>query len=382
MLGDLLKFFQSLKELRTEVLLYIIGAIFWFFGLFEITQNSINLRNVNNPAPLILGAIFLILGLLFSFGFKKQQSTQKKIIFYSPTIKENPFYHELLDHIIEIAARKNIQVIAQKGITTTPYYHAVDDFYDVLSKFSNSDYKNTVIIMIPPSPQSYDRIFALDSEMKINLITLDMEVDQFYENSLKCNFLKKVITVDNEKGCQLAADTVITYCKSQGIKDINVITCEGEFHDRGKYFRDYLREAEVKSKININFINELEKRSFSRATIEAYNCVIQSVSENKDIIEHSATFVFCANDNMAIGARVALSNLDLSQNIADIKIISFDASDVIRQFIDLEDRYITWSVDQKYYKYADEAVKYAEMILSEHEIETKVAHINPEIYRK
>ena len=382
MLGDLLKFFQSLKDLRTELLLFIVGAIFWFFGLFEINQNSINLRSTNNPTPLILGAIFLILGLLFSFGFKKQNSNQKKIIFYSPTIKENPFYHELLDHIIEIAARKNIQVIAHKGITTTAYYHQVDDFYDVLSKFSNTDHKNTVIIMIPPSPQSYERIFALDPEMKINLITLDMEVDQYYEESMKCTFLKKVITVDNKKGCQLAAETVVAYCQSQEIEDVNIITCEGEFHNRGKYFREYLLEAGRESHIHIDFINKLEKRSFSRATTEAYNCVIQSVSENIDIIKNSATFIFCANDNMAIGARVALSTLNLRQNTTNIKIISFDASDIIRQFIELEDRYIYWSVDQKYYKYADEAVRYAEMILNGHEIEKKTTHIMPEIYRK
>ncbi|MFN8454663.1 MAG: hypothetical protein U0401_08330 [Anaerolineae bacterium] len=68
---------------------------------------------------------------------------------------------------------------------------------------------------------------------------------------MKCDFLKKVILLDNEQGCKLAAETVISHCQNQKQKDINIIICEGEFHDRGRHFREYLKKEGEKSNISI-----------------------------------------------------------------------------------------------------------------------------------
>src|SRR5688500_15607610 len=70
----------------------------------------------------------------------------KKILFYTPTLKGNPFFHEILDHIIEITSSDNIEidVVVRKAVTTIDY-HMTSDHLRVLEEYIDNDYQNTVL---------------------------------------------------------------------------------------------------------------------------------------------------------------------------------------------------------------------------------------------
>lgn len=371
-----------IKE-RIEIFFYIGCALFWLNAVFEINSKGVDLRTEPEIRvillPLGLGVVFLILGLFFSL---RSRPKTKRIVLYIPTLKRNPFFHELLDHMIEIISRKTkgrIQIIIRKGVIEDGVF--VDNCLDVIKEFVNDRYKDTVIVMIPPSPRSYEKILGLDPDTKINLMTLDIEVDRLQGDFSRCKFMKKVVLLDNKKGCELAAETLVGYCKEHRIGGINTMTCEGDFHERGKYFREYIDRKGRDSGIHVSFIDELKRRPFSKAVSEGYHHTITTISGSREAIKDAPTFIFCANDSMAMGARIALSKFDFGSNEI-VKIIGFDASDVTRDYIDLGDRYLCWSVDQKYHEYAEEVVRYAEAILKGEEIRDKVTYITPGVYKK
>jgi|GEM_PF-5684912 len=305
----------------------------------------------------------------------------KKIVFYTPTLKGNPFFHEILDHIIEItsSASNKIDVLVRKAVTTINY-HMTSDHLRVLEEYTDNDYENTVLIMIPAGPHSYNDILNLDPDSNLNLIALDMEVDEEDSRLQPCSFLKQVILIDNKHGAELAARTVADYCQAKRLSSINAIVCEGEFHNRGRYFREFLQQLASERGICVQFLDELVELSFAEP-ISATKHVITALKDNLSNARAQPTFIFCASDNLALGARISLSSTQLQlDDSVDIKIISFDASDVIRKLLKLEDKYMFTSVDQKYYEYAQRAVRFAEDIFEGRTFGGKITHIAPKIY--
>lgn len=379
---DWSKILLIIKE-RIELFFYIACALFWLNAVFEINIKGIGLRTEAEIKIIVLalglGVVFLTLGIFFSL---RSRARTKRIVFYIPTLKRNPFFHELLDHVIEIISRKTedrIQIITRKGVIEDGVF--VDNCVDVIKEFVDDDYKKTVIVMVPPSPRSYEKICKLRPDTKINLMTLDIEVDRVHGDFPRCNFIKKVLLLDNKKGCELAGETLIGYCKEHNISGVNIMTCEGDFHERGKYFREYIDKKATELGIHVSFIDKLKPRPFSKGVSEGYHHTIATIGKSRDAIKDTPTFIFCANDSMAMGARIALSKFDFGSNEI-VKIIGFDASDVTRDYIDLGDRYLCWSVDQKYHEYAEEVIKYAEAILNGDEIREKVTYITPGLYKK
>lgn len=307
---------------------------------------------------------------------------RKKIVFYAPTLKGNPFFYEILDHIIEITSsdHSKIDVVVRKAVTTINY-HMTSDHLRVLEEYIDNDYENTVLIMIPAGPHSYNEILNLDANSKINLIALDMEVDPDDTRLQLCSFLKQVILVDNKKGAELAATAVIDFCQTEKLDCVNAIICEGEFHNRGRYFREFLQQTASERGINVRFLDKPDELcSFAKAS-SASKHVIKTIKANLDAAQNRTTFIFCASDNLALGARIALSSAQLQlDGSTDLKIISFDASDAMRKLLDLEDRYMFTSIDQKYYEYAQRAVRFAKDIFEARAFDGKITYIIPKMY--
>ncbi len=379
MLNQLARLLQILKDTRPAILFYLGSLFFLIFGTFQfdLTKDSITgvvPRHPTNAIPFIVGFALFLLAFLLDYKSK----SFRKIILYSPTFKEIPFYNELLEQIVRIASSKAIQVLVKNGKGDCPV-HDETNYIDLLKESQGKDFKNTVLIMVLPSPKSYDEIFKLDPNMKLNLITLDMEIDPHHGQLHACNFLKKIILVDNKKACQLAAAELISQCKAKKLEAVNIIICEGEFHNRGKYFIESLLEEGKKQNFTVKQLGLLEERTFSGAVDQSYSYVSSTMDAHQTDIKSRPTFIFCANDNMAFGAIAALSRsnwLDVNK----VKIISFDASEIIRRYI-RNGSYVLFSVEQPYYNYAAAAVSDAEKILKGEKIQQKVELITPKIWK-
>lgn len=315
----------------------------------------------------------------------KSSDPRKQIVFYSPTLKGNPFYHEILDHLIEVttAADEPIDVIVRKSVSSIPYHQSNDDIR-LIKSYANKDVDNTVLILVPSNPGAYDDILNLPPDLNVNLITIDMEIDETDDRINDCTFLKQTIIVDNECGTQLAASVVLEYWNSTACLDLqgfNFLVCEGEFHNRGEYFAKHLMKVSTEAKLNISRLDVPTQLQFSDAgTARAH--VKSVLSARQAELHNRSTMIFCANDNLALGARAALSFAQGSAaNDCDIKIVSFDASDVIRTLLKLGDPYLLASVDQMYFKYAQIAVGFATEIFDRRTAALRVTKIKPGIIR-
>ena len=116
-----------------------------------------------------------------------------------------------------------------------------------------------------------------------------------------------------------------------------------------------------------------EDFDFNDAVRRARNYVTDSFIAHHDDLVRRPTFLFCANDNMATGTRMALTNLtpkklgvssdQLNEILGRSRIICFDASTFVRMYVDLKDRFLWRAVDQRHTTIVYEAIKCASAIL-------------------
>jgi DNA-binding LacI/PurR family transcriptional regulator len=305
------------------------------------------------------------------------------VIFYTPTIVANSFFAAILEYVVDRAKGTSINLIIEKGEPGVGF-HEAGNFTHVIRKYGTSDYVNPVLIMVPPKPESFEKIWAIQEDIKLNLITLDMPInDSDIRRFEACEFHKKIIIVDNREGAKLAAEEVISFCKRNAIDAINVLICEGDIHNRGRLFEEVLNRKKDNAGIEVNYLSELQELSFSDAVKKANQHVYKTLSRAQLDLNTRETFIFCANDNMAIGARMGISNIDPTDfaQYKDIRIVCFDASTFVKVHIDMNDRFLWRAVDQRYWEIVNKALETAETLFRGETVVKEIVRIKPVIYR-
>jgi len=238
--------------------------------------------------------------------------------------------------------------------------------------------------MIPPTPSVYKQIWDLPKDLKVNLITLDIDIDGQHKQFEDCPFHKKIILVDNHKGAMLAANEIVSFCKSERIQAINVAICEGEFHARGQMFRTEIERLAHDSKLEVYFLGEFEKLSFSDAVKMARNYIRYYLRRSKAELKKRDTFIFCANDNLAIGARMEVPHIlsAAEENYKPIRIICFDASTFVKIHIDQNDEFFWCAIDQRYTEIVREAFESAELLFEGQNLRKEIYYVEPTVYKR
>ncbi|MCA9945183.1 MAG: LacI family DNA-binding transcriptional regulator [Anaerolineales bacterium] len=320
-----------------------------------------------------------------SKGYKANGDGVETVIFYTPTIAANSFFASLLEYIVDRAVGANLNIIIEKGEPGIGF-HEAGNFTNVIQKYgSNSNQPRPVLIMIPPTPDSYEDIWKLRNDTNVNLITLDMGIEA---NQLKkfeaCDFHKKIILVDNQIGARIAAEEVVSFCSKHGIDEINTLILEGSMHGRGKSFEEELSRISNRFGLKIFPLRPLEEMSFSHAGKMANKYIKRVFSGESQELTKRETFIFCANDNMAIGARMGISNIDPSKlaQYKDIRIICFDASTFVKMHMDFDDRFLWRAIDQRYTEIINQALRAAKTIFNRENITKEIIRIEPTIYRR
>ena len=352
---------------RAGVILITLGGLFCLFAIFQFDIGPLSGISVQDKhLALGFGIAFVVVGLLCSIAFSwmdkrsalKPLKTRRQIVIYFPMLKRNPFFHELLDQFIELAVKKGMDVITRKA--TIVDKKVLDDSANVLKEFDGVN--QTVIVVIPPNPQCYQHLFEL--EVDVNLIVLDVELLNYKKLYDNCNYAKAAILLDNDLGTKLSAEEVVRRTMKEPMKHLSVIICEGEFHDRGRSFWNHLRigcqDAKLPSPI---LIGGMAPGNFYDPVEAGFRHTERTIREHLDQVRQTRTYVFCSNDPMALGARLALSRF-LKSDVSEVRILGFDASDITRDFIEHSDPHLCWSVDQRYDEYALHTIEAANKILS------------------
>jgi DNA-binding LacI/PurR family transcriptional regulator len=126
--------------------------------------------------------------------------------------------------------------------------------------------------------------------------------------------------------------------------------------------------------VTVHFLDGPERLTFAEPS-SAQDHVQKVLGRSVHELESRKTFIFCASDNLALGARVALSAP--AYRTLDIRIISFDCSDTSRAILKMGDPHFFGSVDQRYDEYAEQAVSCAAGILDGRSFPSKVTRIAP-----
>jgi hypothetical protein len=304
---------------------------------------------------------------------------RRRIVFYAPTLKGNPFFHDILHHIVELASleRPPLEVVTRKSVGSTDPNTADRYCTRFLSEYDGKDVNHTVIVMIPPNPKTYDEILGLDPQPRLNLITLDIKPPDLGRLD-RCEFVKHAIFVDSQAGARLAAERLLDFCGDSQYPEIGVILCEGEFHGRAQSFRLQLTAQSRDRGVKPRFLGDCTPLEFSNPR-SAMLHVREVIQKEIETVRGMPTFVFCANDNLALGARTALSFFD--ERLKDVRIISFDYSDLVRELLGMRDPHLFGSVDQMYHEYAKLAVDVAVKTIDGQTIPQKVTQIPPDFHR-
>ncbi len=302
----------------------------------------------------------------------------EQLVVYLPSLKRNSFFSELLDHLVRVTTQLRPGLPIHLRQSELVGRVMLDNTKQVLTEVA-SRYPGAVVIMFPPSPEVFDSIRDLDRQLAVNLVLADIHPTAQQWRMLQTRrFFRKLIVVDNKHGSQLAARKVARG-PHRGSTVINALICEGDFHRRGRMFRAELNRAVRKKAPNLRkvvWLDKLTELPFAQATEEA--CAYVGTVLNRRITDVGLrpTYVFCANDSMALGARSAVAKLCRQEQHA-IRIVSFDASDIVRDSIANADPYLWCSVDQQYARYAQAAIDAALAILDGRAIGPRRKTIRP-----
>jgi|GEM_PF-3616155 len=301
-----------------------------------------------------------------------------RIIYFIPTLLQNEFYHELLHQLLVLTGNidRRIDVVVKVPTNLNDpgiKYHDNDHGYmHELAQVDCDD--NTLIVIVPCTPEFLKKIPEKLPNLR-NIITLDMAVPQNYQKLFVENpmFLANIRT-DNEEACHTIATNMLDYFEEKKLHEINAIICEGNFHARGLHFKHCI-EAESQNrsaKVAIRFLpseNPVKPLNFGTAISDATAHVHSTFSGvlADPGLSQTPTFIFCANDNMGIGARNALTRLrtvyqhdqKALEAIINTKIICYDYSSTIRNFIKNGDVFICFSGGQDYRQFAQKIVDIA-----------------------
>jgi DNA-binding LacI/PurR family transcriptional regulator len=364
---------------------FIIGGFFFLaLGFFNLDGFKMVSRESTNFPPVLVGAVISSVGLLL-FVRNYSPTTNKNvytIVFYSPTIKSNSFFMELFDYLIERSKQKGYNFVIEKG--DLEEFHRATNYLDIIRRYSGNQASNTVLIMIPPSPAAYKDIWKLPEDLKVNLITLDMDIEGQESQFYGCPFHKKVILVDNRYGAMLSAKEIVSYCKTENIKEFNVIICEGSFHARGQMFKAELEKLVQESDLEANYLGPFEQLSFSNAVTKAREYTHHVLGNATEELKEKSTFIFCANDNLAIGAWMEVSRIYQSGkgSFKPIRIICFDASTFVKMHMELGDRFFWRAVDQGYTEIVKQAIETAEILFEGQVLSKEPTRIQPTIHKR
>ena len=344
------------------------------FGDFSFSPDA---KTTATSAIFIFGLLIVGAGLVAEY--RPRRLAQKRIVFYVPTIRRNPFFGQLLEQISdELRGDRSIELVIEKGAIADNSF--VDRSAEVVRHYIGRHPHDTVLIIVPSSPDKAIDLLRFDPASEVNVILLDVPVpaDAFE----KCGFLRHSLVIDNQKGCRLAAETAAEYCRKNNLSEAQFICCEGEFHDRAKIFWQELRDLAAKSGLRATRLDGEHNVRFAAGLQAAYAHVESCLDQHAAAMQQQHTLIFCANDSMTLGARFAVGRFSAKHGVMpNVKIIGFDGSDIVTDLIHYGDPFVRWSIDQRYDQYASRAVALARDILSGSPVPKTVTRIEPGIYR-
>lgn len=413
---------MGLRNQPAYLLVFAVSALFVLSGLTSTTMAVVKQNILFATIGLVsftiaLGAVVLVVRVVeknntFSDDGNepKESDSDRKptatnnVILYMPLLHLNPFFSSFLEWFCYSAQQENLNVILKTGHNITREQDcSVDHFLDGILK---SDMKDYTIVIFPPHPDAYRELLN-DHKIKkfrdLKVILMDIDPLDVRNNMAarmqaisKAEYIKSFIVLDNKKACEEAAKAVIE-CVEGKSDNVNIVLCDGDYHSRGAMFRDSLDELAKTAKgtddskrgIAIDYIPSREvnvcrrRIKFSSALEDSYKYISDLFQHHQAEIMQHPTFIFCANDVIALGARKAMDRSP-RVHLEQVFIIAYDGSSLLRAYSTINDPYIRIFLSQNYNSYTGTLVEEIKKTIEkdspkEHSADGKIKKIIPGI---
>ncbi len=326
------------------------------------------------------------------------QGCTNNVVIYMPILHLNPFFSTFLEWFCDRAQREDFNVIVKKG-------HNLDrelalNLDDFLENIKKSPLRRSIIVVFPPHPEAYNELLKpekIKDFRKLNVIFMDIDplqvqegLDTRKQRLSEAEYIKAVIVLNNQQACEEAAKAVISCIEGQ-FDYVKIILCDGEYHGRAETFREVMSNLSAKAKkvdgseggILVEYLHSQRNIMFSSALKDSYEYVYDVLDEYLDDISECPTFIFCANDVIALGAREALDAFP-REKLQRVAIIGYDGSSILEEYMKINDPYIRILLSQNYSGYTDSLVKEIKKLESKKEsgderATDKVKRIAPKI---
>lgn len=298
---------------------------------------------------------------------KKHYLKKKRIFVISSGFSNTPFFSELIKKITHKLESKDY--LPELKIPQEDFvFSEVDKHLNKILKMK--DYYEGGIIIYSDVDNNYSTLKEFAESFKKPIVFVD---------SKKTNLLKdfpentSFVGFDNEKTGKLAANCAKKLLKTKEIEDPKLLVLASKLQSK--------RQENFMSEINNHYqsclIDLKDNGGFNRR--KAYKIVYEKLKEMKASKERIFDLIFATNDEMAIGAIQAISDLGAYGQFRNIQIIGVDGIEEARDLIDKNDIYFMNTVNQSPNILAEESVKILFKKLNKKGVE-KINVLEPEMY--
>lgn len=331
----------------------------------------------------LLLLLSLLANALYFVDARNRRNRPKQIAFITPSSGGQPFYATMLSALVRSASlalgQNYIVVPSMPAESFEPV-----SIWALFSSLEDRQLDIDGIIFIPDQPdRHFDELVGFHEKRgDVPLVLVDVYFDTTSCDARTLARLPSFVGGDENAGGRLAAELIVEAVgMPQPDAPVVLIINGGSApweQQRAKSFREALRASWP----DVTF---LETPSINYSRTEAFERALPLVRNRSDAEKRiSLDAIFACNDDMAIGARTALSRLRREgyNFVRPPQIIGYDGISEILEYIHTDDPYIAGTVDVRIEAQAKEAMLLMHKLVRTGQRRSEVRLITPQPVRR
>ncbi len=255
------------------------------------------------------------------------------IVFFSPSDGANPFYGQVLRSMAQLFPGHLTPIIPRQNFD--PHY-----MWKHVQRYIQQETRQTGVILIPDEPEIHrETILQLHRKTNISLVLFDVDLQRTDNHE----DLPSFVGGDEELGGCLAADLAVQYLQQESLYNPRVLVVRGATTEwESKRSSSFI--SRLLASIPGASISQTPKLRYDRLESRRYLLDLITFAQPPDL---HYDLIFACNDDMALGCRAALLELQRLRRINHIstKIIGYDGIREVRELVQLEDLIILGTID-------------------------------------
>jgi ABC-type sugar transport system substrate-binding protein len=348
--------YERQKRLVQNVGRVVVFVVSMGSALIAFREFGINWQSITIAALSCLLMISLLANAVYILDIMRYKHNAKHIAFLTPSSGDQPFYTAMLYGLI-----RNANLLGQNYViipAMPPLNFETASIWGLFSGLEDRQVDIDGIVFIPDQPDKhFDELVGFyEQRGEIPLVLVDVYFDLSSCDDRTKRRLPSFVGGDEMVGGRTAADIVVRAVGGLRPEFPTVLVINGADtpweRQRTKFFKERLLEQ-------WRGVRFLDTPHINYSRHDAFETTLrflrEAASPQKTL---SVSAIFACNDDMAIGARGAISRLVREGYTFDQKpqIVGYDGIKEIREYLNDQDDYIAGTVDVRIEEQAKAAI--------------------------